>query len=692
MLTVVPMHEMTPKDDSQESQPPANASNSPADSQGAPARVPDAGANVSNTVRGMTVRHGTSSGQISATHAPYPLSKAVGTVQPRSAAQLANTQAALARSEARFRAVFDRATVGIALIDPRGMLLETNTAFQHFLGYTFSELRGRLVADFAPSEDKDAIMPHVAQLISGGSTSVTIEQRYVRKDGQVVWASVTLSRADAPGSGLTLGNGSGTSPDDAPVGIVVMTQDITARKSLEDKLTYQAQHDPLTNLANRSFFREKVNETLARHRERQAAEGKATGYADPRIRRAEHLAVLLLDLDNFKTVNDTLGPAAGDQLLLVAAQRLVHCTRGSDMVARLGGDEFAILLNNVRADAEVRAVAERITAAMRDPITLGTTTVVVGASVGIARPSAPSDTVDELLRNADVAMYTAKANGKGRHQFFERTMYTAMADRAGLEAELRRAVTQQDFSREFELVYQPLIQLGSGRVAGVEALLRWRHPRRGALKPLDFIPTAESTGLIVPLGRAVLWTACHQMVTWTSESTLDQSVSVSVNVSGLQLHDVTLLEDIHSALHASGLAPHRLILEITESVLMQRTEETLHRLRALKALGVRLAIDDFGTGYSSLSYLQQFPIDILKIDKAFVDGIGHDGAGDTLTRTIIGLGSTLGVRTVAEGIEFERQQALLQELGCELGQGFLFAEPLSVHEMGSALEKKGLTS
>ena len=398
--------------------------------------------------------------------------------------------------------------------------------------------------------------------------------------------------------------------------------------------------------------------------------------------------MLLLDLDNFKAVNDTLGHNVGDQLLLIAAQRLVSCTRGSDLVARLGGDEFAILLDNVRADAEVRAVAERITAAMRDPIQIGTATVVVGASVGIARPSESASTVDELLRNADVAMYTAKGSGKGRYQFFERAMYTTVVDRAGLEADLRHAVTQQDFSREFELVYQPLVQLGSGRVAGVEALLRWQHPRRGALKPMDFIPMAESTGLIVPLGRAVLWTACHQMATWTANATLDESVSVSVNVSGHQLHDVTLLEDIHSALHASGLAPNRLVLEITETVIMQRTEETLQRLRALKSLGIRLAIDDFGTGYSSLSYLQQFPIDILKIDKTFVDGIGDNGTGAALTRTIIGLGGTLGLRTVAEGIEQTQQQTLLHELGCELGQGYLFAEPLSAQDVRTTLEHK----
>jgi diguanylate cyclase (GGDEF)-like protein len=406
------------------------------------------------------------------------------------------------------------------------------------------------------------------------------------------------------------------------------------------------------------------------------------------VRRAEHLAVLLLDLDNFKTVNDTLGHAAGDQLLLIAAQRLMHCTRGSDVIARLGGDEFAVLLDNIRSDAEVRAIAERITAAMRDPFVIGTSTVVAGASVGIARTHDARDGVDELLRNADVAMYTAKANGKNRYEFFERAMYTAVVNRAGLEADLRRAVTEQEFTSEFTLVYQPLVQLGSGRVSGVEALLRWMHPRRGALNPLEFIPLAESTGLILPLGRAVLHAACQQVTEWTASGILDESASLSVNVSGRQLHDATFLDDVRSVLRESGLAPHRLVLEITETVIMQRTSDMLDRLRALKGLGIRLAIDDFGTGYSSLSYLQQFPVDILKIDKAFVDGIGHNGTDAALTRTIIGLGGTLGLRTVAEGIELAQQETLLHELGCDFGQGFLFAQPLDAQQMADALQRR----
>jgi diguanylate cyclase (GGDEF)-like protein len=395
--------------------------------------------------------------------------------------------------------------------------------------------------------------------------------------------------------------------------------------------------------------------------------------------------VMFLDVDNFKAVNDSAGHGVGDQLLVVAAARLLNATRGSDTVARFGGDEFAILLENVRDDEEARIVADRITRTMRQPIQVGSETVIVGISIGIARPHSASDGADEVLRNADVAMYAAKGAGKNRYQFFEPSMHTAVVDRIGLETDLRRAVA--DPASEFVLHYQPLVQLDTDAVVGVEALVRWNHPRRGELQPADFITVAEETGLIVPLGRWVVREACAQAVAWWHNLPDEHRMSIAVNVSGKQLQDATFVPDVAAALADSGLPPARLVLEITETVIMHRAEVMVQRLQELKDLGVHLAIDDFGTGYSSLSYLQQFPIDIIKIDKAFIEGMERDPAGAALTRTIIGLGWTLGLSTIAEGIEHASQRAALAELGCVMGQGFLFARPSTAASVGENVSK-----
>ena len=569
----------------------------------------------------------------------------------RNASDYALAPAVLA-SAARFRATFEHATIGMAVLGFDGVIIDTNSALQRILGYGPAELRGHPFQDFAPSEDAQSYRRPVADLADELCQTVTVEQRYVRKDGSVVWASVTMSRA--PGDDATT--------DADAVGIVAMIQDVTAQKLLEAKLTHQAFHDPLTNLANRSLFRQRVESAIRR----------TAGH--------HRVVVMFLDLDHFKAVNETFGHGRGDQLLIAAAERLLSCTRGSDTVARLGGDEFAILLENVRDEAEMLIVAERITSAMSEPIMIGGDVAVVGVSIGIARHD--DDNVDELLRNADVAMYTAKARGRGCHVFFEREMYTAVADRKALESDLRRAIV----NREFMLQYQPLVNLSTGRVVGVESLVRWAHPQRGLVPPLDFIPIAEETGLIVQLGRWVLTEACRQTCQWMHETPDVSPVTVTVNISGRQLQDPHFVADVARILRESGLPPSCLVLEITETVIMQRTDAMLQRLRDLKEIGVRLAIDDFGTGYSSLSYLQQFPIDILKIDKAFVDDVGIDGTGAALTRTIIGLGGTLGLTTVAEGIEDAQQHSVLRDLGCELGQGYLFARPLSAIDAGIALQ------
>jgi diguanylate cyclase (GGDEF)-like protein len=479
--------------------------------------------------------------------------------------------------------------------------------------------------------------------------SVTVEKRFIRSDGAPIWCSLTISRLAASGDRVTL---------------VGMAYDVTERKELETRLSHQAFHDPLTGLANRARLRDRVEHAFAQ-------------------RTPTSVAVVYVDLDDFKKVNDSLGHAAGDALLRTVAERLLNATRGSDTVARLGGDEFAILLENVRTDDDVLVVADRVVRAMRAPITVEGKEVFVGASVGIARGGVDADapnTADALLRNADVAMYRAKGAGKGRHVMYERGMQEAALERLELEAALRRAVSGD----ELLLHFQPIVELDGEQMVGVEALVRWNHPALGLLPPAKFIPLAEETGLIVPLGRWVLREACRHGAGWVGgRRTLDRvrSLTLTVNVSALQLHDPSFVDDVRTTLQETGFPAGQLLLELTESVFLQHDDGVIESLRALKALGVRLAIDDFGTGYASLSYLQQFPLDVLKIDRRFIEGMTRGGSEAALARTIIALGDSLSLRTVAEGIARPQQQEQLRALGCAYGQGFLFAHPVGAEEI-----------
>lgn len=451
-------------------------------------------------------------------------------------------------------------------------------------------------------------------------------------------------------------------------GAIGLALDVTERKRIEGQLVHQAFHDGLTDLANRALFHDRVQHALAR------------------AGRGEHVAVLFLDLDDFKAVNDSLGHADGDTLLRAVADRLRAATRGFDTVARLGGDEFAVLLEGMASRGEVDPVVSRLTRALAAPFPLRGRDVTVRASIGVAHSTDLSGgaTADELLRNADVAMYRAKAMGKGRHAVFEPAMHAAVIERLELEAELRRAV-RRPADHGLRLVYQPVFDLRTFRLAGFEALVRWEHPARGLVSPAAFVPVAEETGLIVAMGRWALSDACRELRRW--EERLPpwrperRAPTMAINLSGRQLEDDVLVYDLAAVLRESGVTPQRVTLEITESAIMRNTEATLARLHALKGLGVRLAIDDFGTGYSSLAYLQRFPVDVIKIDKAFVDGVtrggasgsGHDAA---LVRTIVALSDTLALATVAEGIEREEQREVLAALGCRYGQGYLFSEPL----------------
>src|ERR687892_615120 len=433
---------------------------------------------------------------------------------------------------------------------------------------------------------------------------------------------------------------------------------------LKEELRHQAFHDHLTGLPNRTLFTERV------------------AYALERQDRAQQsLAVLFVDLDDFKTINDSLGHPAGDQVLVTVAERVRRCIRPSDTVARLGGDEFGILLDDMSGPSDALIAAERIIQALNAPAYLDGQEVSIRASVGITLDT-HGEKAETLLRNADVAMYMAKRRGKGRYQVFESSMHAEMVDRLEMTANLARAIEQHEFTLE----YQPIVNLETRSIEGVEALVRWRHPTRGVLSPSEFIPLAEDTGLIVPLGLEVLREACIRAAGWQVPG--HAPLAVSVNLSPKQLTDPNLVTEVDLALRASGLEPSCLILEMTEDVLMHETEAILHTLREVKALGVRLAIDDFGTGYSSLSYLERFPVDMLKIAKTFVDQLGNGEPRSPLVEAVIGLGEALGLRTVAEGIETAQQLDRLRGLRCEQGQGFLFAKPLGEEAIDTLLRKR----
>jgi diguanylate cyclase (GGDEF)-like protein/PAS domain S-box-containing protein len=556
--------------------------------------------------------------------------------------------AARALAEARERASEHRFATAFAVSPQPTVIVEhatarvlvANAAFEELTGHRAAALVGRTLCEL--------------ELLSGRD-HLAIARR-LDAETSVRGVAVDLRTADGR-TRQTVYSAAVVEVEGRPCVLASVT-DVTEQKALAAQLEHQAFHDPLTGLANRALFRDRTTQALSR-----------------RARRDGAVAVLFLDLDDFKRVNDGLGHAAGDALLVAIATRLVAATRHADTVARLGGDEFAVLLELGADGAEASAVGERVAAAFRAPIRVDGREMSVAASVGLA-VAAPGDDVDVLLRNADVAMYEAKARGKSRVVTFERAMHAQVIDRLELEADLLRALDRS----EFRLLYQPIVELETGAPYGVEALVRWQHPTRGLVPPAAFIPVAEESGAIVAIGRWVLHEACAQAARWHAEARRRAPdappASITVNVSRRQLADPALADDVRAALAASALPPAALVLEITEGVLMEDAAQAVARLRTLRELGVRIAVDDFGTGYSSLSYLQQFPVDILKIDRTFVGGVAGGGKEAALARTIIALGDMLALTTVAEGVENAAQRAQLQALGCALGQGFLFARPL----------------
>jgi diguanylate cyclase (GGDEF)-like protein len=445
-----------------------------------------------------------------------------------------------------------------------------------------------------------------------------------------------------------------------------LEESVAKLTELEGQLKHQAFHDSLTGLANRALFTDRVEHALTH-------------------RRNGSTAVLFIDIDDFKTINDSLGHQAGDVLLVSAAERVKTCLRPADTPARLGGDEFAILLEEMTQPEDALRIADRIIDSMRAPFILQGKEIFVHASIGIAVNEDGRGEASELLRNADVAMYRAKSLGKGRYEMFQPDMHEAALARLRLKGELQRAVDQGEFS----VLYQPLVDVESGTIVGAEALVRWMHPQHGLVSPDRFIALAEETGLILPMGRWVLERACHQARAWQLQSEDARDLVINVNLSARQLQDPNLVDEVATVLRSTGLPPQSLTLEITESVLMSDAEAAITQLQALKKLGVQLALDDFGTGYSSLSYLRQFPIDILKVAKPFVDSLMKGVEDAALAHAIVKIGDTLGLETIAEGVELREQWTHLKRLGCDIAQGFYFSPPVDADGFLRSLAERG---
>lgn len=510
-----------------------------------------------------------------------------------------------------------------------------------------------LLSRFHP-DDADALQ-ELFRVSIAARGSFDVEHRIVRPNGEVRWLR---SQARPEESGVTL------SPR-----MYGTAQDITEQKIAADALTYQTLHDALTGLPNRTLFQDRLEQAL----------GKMA-------RSETMLGVLFIDVDRFKVINDSLGHAVGDTILQAMAHRLETSLRPGDTLARLGGDEFAVLCEDLQGDADAIVVADRINESMTAPLGSGDGELVVTVSIGIALASSSRVSAVSLLRDADAAMYRAKENGRDRSAVFAGEMHAKAVGRLDTEVALRRAIT----NGELETHYQPVVELPGLRIVALEALVRWRHPSRGLLGPDQFIRIAEETGLIVPLGAWVLRNAVRQMKSWHQEDPRFEQLKVAVNLSAVQVGHPSFIDTVSRALVDTGLPPHCLQLEITESVLMRDALSTLTILEALKALGVELAVDDFGTGYSSFSYIKRFPVDIVKIDRSFVEGLGNDPNDLAIVQAIIGLAGAINVGTVAEGVETAPQLQQLIELGCQRAQGFHFARPSPARTIGKLLHACGL--
>jgi diguanylate cyclase (GGDEF)-like protein/PAS domain S-box-containing protein len=564
----------------------------------------------------------------------------------------------LRAQDERFRSLIQNSSDVIVVVDREHRVVYHSPSAERSLGYQPGELLGASWLELVEAADQPVVREALEAVAERPQGCVAIEAE-VRRPGSA-WRHVEI-------------NATNLLDDTSVEGVVLNVHDVTERKALEEHLSHQAFHDGLTGLANRVLFRDRVERALAAS-----------------LRSDHSIAVLFCDLDGFKTVNDSLGHAAGDRLLVAVAERLRECLRPGDtvarlaeegrLVARLGGDEFAILLEGLPDETVALAVADRLLQVLRRPVQIHGHEVTVGMSIGIATSRGGHADPDDLLRDADAAMYVAKSQGKGCHAVFAPAMHTAALERLELHADLPHALERGQLT----LAYQPVVDLATGKIEAVEALLRWWHPTRGPISPTEFIPAAEEAGLIGVIGHWVLTEACRQLRAWQDADPAAAGLGLSVNLSARQLDQPDLPAQVAGALQSAGLSPARLTLELTESSLVSSLDRGTRTLEALHRLGVRLAIDDFGTGWSSLAYLGRFPVDVLKIDRSFVSGLGTIAGGE-LINGIVNLAHALGVSATAEGIETAEQAGVLRAAGCESAQGFHFARPLAPEELAALL-------
>ena len=562
----------------------------------------------------------------------------VGTIVDVSAEVEARTE--LAAREAEYRALAEHSSDLVARHDLDGRYLYASPAAERLLGYRPEELIGRTAWEIGLVHPDDAEGARgLRQAIYDGGQTATGAWRVLRPDGTTRWVETAIRAVpDADGR---------------PHQVVAVTRDVSERKDAELRLAHQALHDALTGLPNRALFHDRLEQALRRAR-----------------RTGRGVAVLFVDLDRFKLINDSFGHAAGDRLLIDVAARLRDMLRPADTIARFGGDELTILCEDLDGEAGALAVAHRIAAAFEEPFVVDDGEAFLQASVGIAL-AGESATPEDLVRDADAAMYKAKERGRSRIEVFDEAMRADARERVATESALRRAIERDELC----IHVQPVVRIGDEAIMGFEALVRWDHPERGLVPPGQFIPLAEETGLIVPIGNWVIREVCRTLRRWTDELGADW-VPCSLNLSVRHLQQPDLVSTVRGALEEFGIEPRRLVLEITESAVMENGSGTVETLKALKALGVRLALDDFGTGYSSLAHLHRFPLDVLKIDRSFTAALDADHNGASIAGAIVSLAQALDLETVAEGIEDSDQHAQLAGLGCTYGQGFLFSRPL----------------
>ncbi|MDQ4120231.1 MAG: EAL domain-containing protein [Acidobacteriota bacterium] len=549
---------------------------------------------------------------------------------------------ALKESEEHFRSAFDHA-VGMALVSPDGHWLEVNESLSSLLGYTRQELKEMSFRTILHPEDLGATLVAANELIEGVVTSFQLENRYIHKQGHTIWvlSSASLVREE---------NGSAKH-------MVFQVQNISDRKQAEDQIRFAAFHDSLTGLPNRTLLADRMSMAVERAK-------RSSNYK---------FAVLFIDLDRFKIVNDTMGHEMGDKLLIDLSNRLKECVRAVDTVARLGGDEFAVLLDGITNQELAIEIADRIQTVLSQPFDLDGQEFFTSASIGISFSSMGYESPEDILRDADTAMYRAKANGKARYEVFDLSMHTRAVEALKLENDLRQGIERG----QVHAYYQPIISLENGSIVGFEALARWEHPKRGLIPPVDFIPLAEETGLIVPLGMTIIKEACQQLGKWQTMFNTEKPLTMSINLSAKQFAQKDLVEEIRKVIEDAKIEPDCIRLEVTETIVMENAHMASEILKQLKSIGVQLSIDDFGTGYSSLSYLHRFPFDILKIDRSFVNRMNTDKDSLSIVETIVTLAKKLCKSIVAEGVEHKKHEEALRLLSCDYGQGYLYSKPLN---------------